>query len=735
MRVAIIGTVIVALLLAVADPAASQDAARPRIGVALGGGSARGLAHVGVLRWLEEHRIPIDVLTGTSMGGLVGGSYATGMTPDEIEAMLNGLDWDAMFGASRFELLNVRRKRDLRAYPSRLEFGLKRGIVPPTSLNNGQQVELLLSRIAANYQDIASFDELPTPFRCMAVDLARAQPVVLGEGSLARALRATMSLPLVFPPVTMDDQVLVDGGAMNNIPADIARGMGATRVIAVNVGDLGTKEALNYTLLGLVMETLDAMMRANTLRATAAADVMINVPLSGYGSLDWRRVNDLIKEGYAAAESMREQLLPMAVGEADWNAWRDARERRKRTTLPVPRFVEITGAATADTADMREQLQVHVGQPLDLSALEATLIRLGGLDRYETLAWELVAQGAEHGLRITARPKSYGPPFVYLGISLENTTGNEFRFGLGGRYLAFDVLGSGTELRVDAAIGSDPALLAAWYRPFSRFFIEPGAGVGAQTFNVIREEQIAATYRRTRVGVGLDAGLTAGHDDELRAGYRYGWTAASVTIGNAGLPETQGEDASVFVRWTHDAQDSPVVPSKGVRSEVEGRYIIAAPFVTIADATRTSEGVSQLWANGSWLRSLNPRATRRIFLGGGAGTSFDGHPLPTEQFTLGGPLRMSAFSIGEQRGDHFAFGSAGLLQQVMRLPDFLGGPVFLGGWVETGSAFDDADTADLDTHFSAGIMVETLIGPVFGGISYGSDGENRFYIGIGRIFR
>src|SRR5512145_2941849 len=152
MRVAIIWTVV--LLLGGAAPAASQETTRPRIGVALGGGSARGLAHVGVLRWLEEHRIPVDVLTGT---GLVGGSYATGMTPDEIEAMLNGIDWDAMFGASRFELLNVRRKRDLRAYPSRLEFGLKRGIVPPTSLNNGQQVELLLGRIAAPYSDIKHF--------------------------------------------------------------------------------------------------------------------------------------------------------------------------------------------------------------------------------------------------------------------------------------------------------------------------------------------------------------------------------------------------------------------------------------------------------------------------------------------------------------------------------------------------------------------------------------------------
>ena len=187
-----IRALLLALVVAVACswPADAQTPAapRPRVGVALGGGSARGIAHVGVLRWLEEHRVPIDVIAGTSMGGLIGGSYATGMTPDEIEAMLGGIDWDAMFGSSRFEFSNVRRKRDLRAYPSRLEFGLKRGIVPPPSLNNGQQVDLLLSRIAAPYYGIKSFDELPTPFRCVAVDL-KTRPARRHERRIARRAR------------------------------------------------------------------------------------------------------------------------------------------------------------------------------------------------------------------------------------------------------------------------------------------------------------------------------------------------------------------------------------------------------------------------------------------------------------------------------------------------------------------------------------------------------------------
>ncbi len=217
------------------------------MGVAFGGGSARGIAHVGVIRWLEEHRIPIDVAAGTSMGGLVGGAYATGMDADELQTFITTLNWDQLFGASTFAYKNIRRKADARAYPSRLEFGLKGGIVPPSALNRGQDVELLLGRIAAPYFDIQDFDDLPTPFRTVAVDLLSSQPVVMRSGSLAEAMRATMSLPLIFPPTEVNGQVLIDGGTMDNVPADIVKAMGADRVIAINVGDLSDPEGVSYT--------------------------------------------------------------------------------------------------------------------------------------------------------------------------------------------------------------------------------------------------------------------------------------------------------------------------------------------------------------------------------------------------------------------------------------------------------------------------------------------------------
>src|SRR5262245_59489098 len=222
----------------------AQAPGRTTVGVAFGGGSARGIAHVGVIRWLEEHRIPIDFAAGTSMGGLIGGGFATGMDAADLERMLASIDWDTMFGASTFPFRNIRRKADARAYPSRLEFGLKGGLVPPPSLDRGEQVERLLGRITAPYFDVGQFDHLPTPFRAVAVDLIRAEQVVLDHGSLAQALRATMSMPLIFPPVELDGRILVDGGVMNNVPADVVKAMGADRVIAINVGDLANPEGI-----------------------------------------------------------------------------------------------------------------------------------------------------------------------------------------------------------------------------------------------------------------------------------------------------------------------------------------------------------------------------------------------------------------------------------------------------------------------------------------------------------
>jgi Predicted esterase of the alpha-beta hydrolase superfamily len=399
---------------------------------------------------------------GTSMGGLVGGAFASGMDAAELQAFIADMNWDQLFGASSFAYKNIRRKADARAYPSRLEFGLKGGIVPPTALNNGEYVELMLGRIAAPYFELQSFDDLPTPFRTVAVDLLSAQQVVMRRGSLADAMRATMSLPLIFPPAVVDGQMLVDGGTMNNIPADVVKAMGADRVIAVNVGDLADPEGVSQTLLGVAGSTIDAMMRASTRRALTAADIVIDVPLKKYGSLDWRRYADLIDEGYRAAEAMRDRLLPLRRNRRE--SFKRGSARARRAAGPrcrCPRSSPSKASAN-DAKQLNAVLGRHVGQPLDIRAVEADIEVVSGLDRYETITWQMIRDATRgFGLRVLGRPKSYAPPFMMLGLNLQNTTSSDFNIAATARYLAFDIGGSGSELRVDATIGTNPSAVSS----------------------------------------------------------------------------------------------------------------------------------------------------------------------------------------------------------------------------------------------------------------------------------
>ena len=727
---------LLALVLAGA-PALAQE--RGKIGVAFGGGSARGIAHVGVIRWFEEHHIPIDVAAGTSMGGLIGGSFATGMDAAALQTMLRGIDWDQMFGFSNFAFKNIRRKGDARAYPSHLEFGLKKGVVLPTSLNNGQQVDLLINGITAAYYTELTFETLPTPFKAVAVDLRTAQPVILDRGSLARAMRATMSLPGVFPPVDMDGRTLVDGGAMNNVPADVVRAMGAHTVIAINVGDLSDQESINYSILGLAGATIDAMMRANTRKALTSADVVLNVPLKEFGSLDWRKSDALIEAGYQAAEAMKATLLPYAVSDPEWQQWLDRRAAARKSLVARPAFVTLNGVGAADTRRLDELLAKHVGQPIDIALIEKDLEELSGLDRYESITWRLAPDNAGAvGLVVDAVEKTYAPPFLMLGINLENTTSDQFELRLAGRYLRFDVLGSGSELRLDASIGADPSIAAALYQPIWRAaFVSTYAGISNRTFNLISDDAIVARYGQTLSAVGADVGVNLGRDSDLRLGATIGRMEANVEIGDPGLPSASGKETVGHLAWRLDTQDSAIVPSHGTNALALFNYTFDGPYISVDEGVITPERSSvelpQLSGEANWFRTIGER--NRVFFLGGAGTSFGNHPLQVDQFGLGKPFHLGAYSLGEVRGDHYLIGTAGYLRELGRMPDFLGGPVFAGAWIENGDAFDDWDDATLRTHVSGGLIMDTLLGPVMIAGSAGFDGSWRTYIGVGRLFR
>jgi NTE family protein len=743
---------ILGILLACAAPSRAQEAqpapqpgaaGRPKVGLALGGGSARGLAHIGVLKWFEQHRIPIDVISGTSMGGLIAGAYASGMSPDEIAALMRATDWDMMFVAdSPFRYKTFRRKQDKRAFPSQLEFGLRGGFRLPSGINPGQQVALLLDQIALPYWDLGSFDDLPTPFRCVATDLTKGRAVVLDRGPLSRAMRATMAIPGVFTPVNYENWLLVDGGAMNNVPADVARQMGASVVVAVNVAaDEPTSGPDSmFSLLG---RTIDAMMASGTRKALESADLVVDPDLTGLDSMAWRRSDELAQRGFAAAEAMREKLLPFAMSEADYAAFQAARQVRRRTERPTIAFVEVAGLTEpAPSADVKKQItrafQGRIGKPLDPVAIRQDILRVSGTDRYEYLTYRAIERDGKIGLLIGVREKTYGPPFLALGLELSNIDSSSFSVNVRGRVTAYDVVGSGSELRTDLGLGTQQVAAAELYRPIGRrglgFFVAPRGYFQRDGLNLFSGEDFVAEYRVKQAGGGIDFGYTTNERLEIRAGYDVADVRARRYIGDPLLPEATGTQSAARLQVTFDGQTSPIVPSHGLFTRGTLRHFDRTPDITtpaLETAPSNPDHFTQGEITGSWFTP--GKGQDRIFVAYGAGTSFGATPL-FNTFRLGGPLRLGALSNDQITGGNYAILDGGYLKRVTRLPDIIGGNVYIGSWVETGSAWDEWSSKDWHTNISGGVIIESLIGPIFAGGSVGK-GEGRFFISIGPLFK
>jgi NTE family protein len=713
----------------------------PKVGLALGGGSARGLAHIGVLRWFEEHRIPIDVISGTSMGGLIAGAYASGMTPDEIAALMRTTDWDLMFVAdSPYRYKTFRRKQDKRQFPSQLEFGLKGGFRLPSGLNPGQQVALLLDQIALPYWQLQSFDDLPTPYRCVATDLRASRAVVLDKGPLAQAMRATMAIPGVFTPVDYEQWLLVDGGAMNNVPADVARKMGASVVVAVNVAadDVSTGPDSMFSLLG---KTIDAMMISGTRTALQSADLIVDPDLKGLDSMSWRKSDDLAARGYAAAEAMKDKLLPYAMSDADYAAFQRARVAKRKTQAPTIAFVDVAGLTQTLSDDVKKQVADafagQIGRPLDPNLMREAILKVTGTDRYEYLTYRAIERDGRTGLRIGVRQKTYGPPFLALSLELNNIDSSSFAVNLGSRITAYDVAGAGSELRIDLGVGTRQVAAAELFRPIghSGFFVAPRAYFHRDGLNLFSGDNFVAEYRVKQAGGGVDVGYTTNQRLEIRGGYDVEDVWARRYIGDALLPEVTGTERYSNLQVTFDGQTSPIVPSRGLFTRATLKHYDNSPDITPpnqeGEIALNPQRFTQGEVHGTY---FTPGFGQdRIFFGYGAGTSFGAQPL-FNTFRLGGPLRLGAFSNDEIVGANYLLFDGGYLRRLSRLPDVIGGNVYLGSWIETGTAWDDTHAKDWHTNVSFGVIVESLIGPIFAGGSIGK-GDGRFFVAIGPLFK
>lgn len=703
---------------------------RPRVALVLEGGGALGFAHIGVIEWLEAHHIPIDDVAGTSMGGLVGGLYASGQSPQDITEFVGGINWQAVLsGQVPFPLLSYRRKEDKLAFPNRLEFGLKGGFSFPNGLNSGAGVGMLLDRTMLPYYDLKSFDDLPIPFRCVATDIASGNEHIFKDGSLAQAMRATMSIPGVFAPVAHGKELYSDGGAVNNLPVDVARGMGADIVIAVFL-DTGKPDPKTFgSLVGIAGRNVAIMVAANEKKNMADANILLKADLSKFTSGDFEESAKIIPLGYKVAEEHAAELEKYAVSDEEWKEYIAQRDARRRTRVPVPQFIDVYGLTGVQKQEVQHSFARYVGKPVNSDHIERSIQELQGTGTYSSVSYNMIDQNGETGLLVRPRLKNYGPPFLNFGLTLLSNDSNDIQLGLQVRATFFGLVGPGSEVRVDGALGQLAGARGELYKPFREgttgLFVAPRAYYAHTITSYYNGSQQLAEYTEAKNGFGVDMGYHFNAKTELRFGEDYQWFSEELRVGT---PFEQTFHLEPFVSnatFNYFGQDSVQLPTRG--SEVQSRYIYSTqrPF--------ESGGYSQWDSKVSHFIPLSVKQT--IFGTGSGGTSFGATNLGLAGFALGGPLRLSAYGVGELLGSDYFLAQAGYEYKLTKISPVLGDAIYAAGFYEIGKVWNPvAGTPTLPNDIAGAVIIKTLIGPVFGGGAIGDSDHRKWFFGVGRIF-
>lgn len=702
---------------------------RPRIGLVLEGGGALGFAHIGAIEWLEAHHIPVDYVAGTSIGGLVGGLYAAGNSPQDIKAFVDRIHWPGVLsGQTPFQSLGYRRKEDKLAYPNRLEFGLKHGISVPRGLNSGAAVGLLFDRTLMPYYDLKNFDDLPIPFRCVATELTTGSKHVFEDGSLAQAMRATMAIPGMFAPVQHGDEIYSDGAAVDNLPVDVARAMGADIIIAVYLDTGPVKAESLSSPLAVAGRNVSIMVAANERASMNNATVLIKADVSKFGATDFDKSEEIIPQGSKAAEANAGALEKYALDDADWKAYVAEKNARRRTYLPVPQFVDVYGLKGAERSEVAASFKKFVGKPVDTVAIEKSIAELEGTGTFSIINYNLVDENGKPGLLIRPRMKDYAPPFLNMGLTLLSNNSNDIQLGFGARATFLNLVGPGSELRVEGMVGQVAGFDAELYKPLkpqARWFIAPhGYMIQSETGYYSGSDQLAQ-FRQTKNGVGADMAYQFNAKAELRAGEDYQWFQEHRTIGSSVGHEFNLTPLVTSVRFQYLGQDEVMLPTKGSELHSNFSYYTQRP--------NAKNGLSQF--NGT-VEHFIPVGKRGILFGtASGGTSFGASNLGLAGFSLGGPLRLTAYSRGELLGNDYFLGQAGYLVRLSHLNPIFGDALYAGGFYELGKIFGgNAGAPSVPNDGTAIVVMKTLVGPLYGGGSIGGSGHYKWYFGLGRIF-
>jgi len=711
----------------------ASEAPRPKVGLVLSGGAARGLAHIGVLKALEEQGIKIDAIAGTSMGAVVGGLYASGYKIDELENLALNIDWQqALSDAPPREDVPFRRKQDDRDFlvKQKLSFRDDGSLGLPLGVIQGQNLALLLESLLAHTSDTRDFDKLPIPFRAVATDIANGEKVVFRKGHLPQVIRASMSIPAVFAPVELDGRLLVDGGMTDNIPLDVAREMGVDVAIVVDIGTPLRNRKQLTTVVDVLNQSITLMTRRNSEEQLAALhpdDVLIQPPLASFGVTDFGRAEEMIDAGYRATKALDARLArlkPAVSQDAELNA---ARAPGQRT--PIITAIRVENDSKVGDEVIRYYIRQPIGEPLDLGRLHSDMGTLYGLDYFEQVQYRVVHKGQEHTLVISARGKRSGTDYLRVGLNLSDDMRGDSAFNLGASYRMNGINRLGAEWLTRAQIGDKQELYTEFYQPLdvgSRYFVAPYAAFEAQNVDSVLDNDPIAQYRVERYGLGLNVGRQIGNNGEIRFGVGEAWGKADVRIGDQNLPSEHFNEGFYALKYSFDSLDNVYFPHDG--KDVSLTLMQFEP--SLGSDTRYRQWEFKL----DKAMSSGPNT---LILGGRYGRTLDDANVVTSSFLLGGARQLSGFREDAISGQNVSLMRAVFYRRLTPrayLPlDF---PLYTGGSLERGRAWNNDNEFDSGYINAASVFIgfDTPLGPL--NFSYGLNDANEqaVYLNLGQTF-
>jgi len=723
---------------AFAETASPAVSTRPKVGLALGGGGAKGAAHVGVLKVIEELHIPIDYIAGTSMGAIVAGLYASGMSPEDIQREMIDMPWDEVFDDDTPRPDRpMRRKQDDNDYLVKKKPGFRDGKVKlPLGIIQGQKFALELDRLTLPVQKISDFDKLPIPFRAVASDIETGERVVLSKGDLPHAIHASMAVPAAFGPVEIDGRLLVDGGITDNLPIDVVREMGADIVIAVDLAaQLKTGDQITSVLS--MVEQLSALLtvrNADVQRASLGpSDIYIKPDLHGVGSGAFDRVAETIGYGETAARAVQTKLLTVAASPRVYEAYMAERKADTPENVPpVIDFVRYKNDSKLSDDVLADRLGIELGVPLDVANIEAGIANLYGLDVFQTVGYEVVTEGTQTGLLITAVAKSWGPDYLQFGLALAQEFEGDNAWNIGVSYLKSNINPLGGEIRLATQLGDNPGVFAELYQPIDAswtYFLRPRLFYYSRDVKIFDGHHETSEFRVRRAGASIEGGRLFGNDAELAVGLRRYIGVWDMQVGSPRVPDESFNNAELFVNFLYDTLDDRNFPTRGAYANIGWKDSIES-LGGDGDFSQVQGNVlaAHSWGKNTLLASFEYAETVH-------GTA----PLQN-RYQIGGFVNLSGFTTNELSGQQIAVARSVYYREIGALnlmPKLL--TTYAGVTLEYGNAYESRgdisfDPSDAYLAGSIFIGIDNVIAPLYIAYGHAEQGNDSVYLYLGRLF-